>query len=118
MKKTILIALLTVSCVSQADNCERPRNTFDSLYCARKIFFELDDALNQQYKELREKLDGHGKELLKAGQIAWIHDRDESCTNGNAVIVSCAVEKTRQRLQFLQDRNHECDSVGCMNGKL
>jgi uncharacterized protein YecT (DUF1311 family) len=116
--KLFLIGILTGATAAAADNCERPRNTFDSLYCARKIFFTLDDDLNRYYRLLREQLDAAGTARLKQGQLAWIRDRDSQCTRDNAVIVACAVDRTRERLHFLQERYRECQSVGCMPDRL
>lgn len=119
MKKLLLtILLISLNTVALADNCARPQNTFDSLYCARKIFFSLDDDLNATYKALRKQLNKSGKKRLKSGQIDWINERNNACVNGDAVLVSCAVEMTRSRLYFLKDRLHECKSVGCMYDRL
>ena len=119
----LLCLLLAASNVAHADDCERPRNVFDELYCARKIFFDLDDELNRYYKLLMEELNNEQKALLKQGQLAWIKERDSSCTSVDehgvgSVIVSCAVKTTRERLHFLQERCRECQTVGCMTGKL
>lgn len=119
MKKSLLVLSLGLFIFgSYGDNCARPQNTFDSLYCARKIFFSLDDDLNKTYQQLKKTLDTRGKQLLKRGQLDWIAERNRECVNGDAVYVSCAVEKTRQRLYFLKDRLHECQSVGCLNDEL
>lgn len=121
MKKTIFILIMTIfSSYVYADNCARPQNTFDSIYCARKIFFSLDDDLNKSYQLLRKKLNKSGRRLLKQSQLNWIRERNSACVvqSRNAVIVDCAVEMTRERLYFLKDRLHECSSVGCINSKL
>lgn len=123
LKWPLCVLLLFASAVVYADNCERPRNVFDELYCARKIFFDLDDDLNKYYKLLTAKLTWEQKKLLKKGQIAWINDRDSSCTrfdpNGiGSVVVSCAVKKTRERLHFLQERYRECKTIGCITSRL
>ncbi len=119
MKKVMLLAIaIVLSSVSYADNCARPQNTFDSLYCARKIFFSLDDELNTKYQSLMKRLDKKGKKQLKRSQLNWIRERNAQCVEGDAVIVSCAVETTRERLHFLDNRLHECKSVGCINDNL
>ncbi len=119
MKKAIFLSVaMVLSSVSYADNCARPQNTFDSLYCARKVFFSLDDELNLKYKSLMKKLNKTGKKQLKRSQLAWIRERNSECVVDNAVIVSCAVEMTRERVHFLNDRLHECKSVGCINDNL
>ncbi|PIE44705.1 MAG: hypothetical protein CSA45_05645 [Gammaproteobacteria bacterium] len=121
MKKICCITLLlTAASVAFADNCARPQNTFDSLYCARKIFFSLDDDLNKSYQALRKQLNAEGKARLKNSQLKWIAARNSACVveSRGAVIVDCAVEMTRERLYFLKDRLHECNSVGCINDNL
>ncbi len=117
-KKALLMTLALLTTSAFADNCERPQNTFDSLYCAKKVFFALDDDLNKTYKALRKRLNKSEKKVLKRSQLAWIKERNDLCVNYDAIIVSCAVKMTRQRLHFLKDRLYECKSVGCIKDNL
>lgn len=120
MKKILTFALFAFASASYADNCARPQNTFDSVYCMKKVFFSLDEDLNKAYKALKTELDEVGTKKLKKTQLAWIKRRNTQCVieSQNAVIVPCAVEMTRERLHFLQDRLHECTSVGCINDRI
>ncbi len=119
MKKLACLSLVLLSLNVFADNCERPRNAFDSLYCARKVFFQLDDALNDKYKELRGLINDDQKNMLKSSQIGWIKQRDSKCTvNNRSIIVSCAVKRTRERLTFLENRIFECKGHGCIDNHI
>ena len=123
MKKLIL-ALLVCACGSALANsaCDTPRNDFDGLYCLNKVYQEADKELNASYKKLAAQLDAGGKQKLKAGQLAWIDKRNQSCSkresSGFYVNLDCATQTTIERAQFLQDRVRECVSAGCQNSKL
>ena len=123
--KTIATALFCclVASFSHANSvCDQPRDDFDGLYCLNKVYQQADTDLNQVYKKLASKLDADGKKSLKRGQLAWIEARNENCSmkKGNSFYVnlSCATDTTISRTKFLQDRQRECVSAGCMNSKL
>ena len=125
MKKITLtfIALLCSSSIALANSaCDTPNNDFDGLYCLNKVYQEADKELNENYKKLKGKLDSEGKDLLKSGQLAWIEDRNSSCSRHDGgeffVNLDCATNTTIERSQFLQDRIRECVSAGCQNSKL
>ena len=92
--------------------------------CSRhnKVYQEADKELNENYKKLYAKLDNDGKEALKAGQLAWIEDRNNKCSRHEGqqffVNLNCATNTTIERVRFLQDRLRECVSSGCRNSKL
>lgn len=120
--------LLAVSCfflplsVLAQQNCDKPRDDFDGLYCLNKIYIETDAELNQAYKDLAPRLTAEGRSKLKETQLAWIVDRNSSCSrkidSAFYVNLSCATRSTRDRLQFLQERARECKSSGCLPSKL
>lgn len=123
MKSIILAALLCAASFAQANPaCDKPKNDFDGLYCLNKIYQEADKELNENYKKLSGSLNADGKQRLKAGQLAWIEQRNNSCSKrdgqGFFVNLDCATSTTIQRSQFLQDRIRECASAGCLNSKL
>ena len=123
MKKCLLALLLCASGSAFANSaCDTPRNDFDGLYCLNKVYQEADKELNANYQKLAAKLDGAGKTGLKRGQLAWIQDRNKSCSKAEAdrfyVDLQCATSTTISRSQFLQDRVRECSSAGCQNSKL
>jgi len=123
LKHLTLALLLGASGAVLANSaCDKPRDDFDGLYCLNKVYQEADRELNEHYKNLSAKLDKDGKAALKAGQLAWIDDRNQRCSrrdgSGFYVNLSCASETTIQRSQFLQDRLRECVSAGCQNSKL
>ena len=123
MKRLLLLALLSVSGAAFANSaCDQPKNDFDGLYCLNKVYQEADKELNANYQKLAAKLDGAGKTGLKRGQLAWIQDRNKSCSKAEAdrfyVDLQCATSTTISRSQFLQDRVRECSSAGCQNSKL
>lgn len=123
MKRIILALLLSASGAAFANSaCDQPKNDFDGLYCLNKVYQEADKELNANYQKLTPKLDADGKKALKQGQLAWIQDRNKSCSKAEAdrfyVDLQCASSKTIARAQFLQDRVRECTSAGCQNSKL
>lgn len=116
----ILAAVSTSAFANSA--CDKPRDDFDGLYCLNKVYQEADAELNANYKKLVAKLDKNGAAVLKNGQLAWIDERNSSCSKreGTAFFVNlnCATKLTINRAQFLQDRYRECVSSGCQNSKL
>ena len=123
MKKLAFAVFLLSTAAASADtSCERPQNDFDGLYCLNKIYQEADNELNGTYKKLVGKLDSSGKAALRASQLAWIGDRNASCSRREDaqffVNLDCATNTTVARTRFLQDRLRECNSTGCQNSKL
>lgn len=102
--------------------CAAPRNAFDNVYCAGNLFSQADHDLSQSYGDLRKRLDAGQQQSLKAGQLAWIKDRDAKCSeeksDGYYVNLDCAVTMTQARMEFLKERMRECDSTGCVGAKL
>jgi uncharacterized protein YecT (DUF1311 family) len=102
--------------------CDKPRDDFDGLYCLNKVYQEADAELNANYKKLMPKLDSNGAVALKRSQLAWMEERNSSCSKrdnqGFFVNLNCATQQTINRAQFLQDRYRECVSSGCQNSKL
>jgi uncharacterized protein YecT (DUF1311 family) len=117
----ILAAALFGAAAAHAD-CDHPRNDFDDLYCLDKVYIQSDKDLNDQYGKLSKQLDANGKAALKSSQLAWIKSRNDSCSmkddHGFWVNLNCATQTTISRTQFLEDRNRECASAGCMPSKL
>ena len=113
MKKVICLFVTMLSfATAYAEDCKRSGDVFEELNCARTVFFELDDKLNTTYNNLMKELDNDGKASLKKEQTAWIKDRNASCShileNGEeSIVISCAVKKTRERLNYLQDHYAE-----------
>lgn len=123
MKKLLLALLVCCAGPAMANSaCDKPRNDFDGLYCLNKVYQEADKELNENFKKLNSKLNAEGKQSLKAGQLAWIKQRNESCSKreGSAFYVNldCATSTTIERSQFLQNRIRECSSTGCQNSQL
>jgi len=123
MKKLMFSLLMIASGASFANSaCDVPKNDFDGLYCLNKVYQEADKELNETYKNLSAKLDASGKKSLKTGQLAWIENRNNTCSKREAkafyVNLDCATSTTIERSRFLQDRLRECSSAGCMNSKL
>jgi uncharacterized protein YecT (DUF1311 family) len=123
MKRFIFTLLFCLSGYVKANSaCDKPQNDFDGLYCLNKVYQAADKDLNDAYKKLQKQLDSDGKATLKAGQLAWISERNTNCSKYEAgefyVNLSCATNTTIERLRFLQDRSRECSSSGCQNSKL
>lgn len=124
MKSLLLAASLLLTSLSTLaqQNCDKPRDDFDGLYCLNKVYIETDAELNQVYKELAPRLTAEGRSKLKGTQLAWIEERNSSCSkkldSGFYVNLACATRSTQSRLQFLQERVRECKSAGCQPSKL
>jgi uncharacterized protein YecT (DUF1311 family) len=115
------LALPLGSSAALAD-CAKSKNEFEDVYCYAKIYIDSDNDLNAAYKALTAKLDADTKSVLKKSQLAWMKARNDDCgqtdSDGYYVDLSCAVDKTRTRTQFLRDRQAECDSGTCDRDKM
>ena len=105
-----------------AQNCDKPINDFDGLYCLTKVYLEADKELNNSYTKLNKVLNSTQKSKLKRGQLAWIRDRDERCSyhndEGFFVNMNCATRTTTSRVNFLNDRIRECSAGSCRDSRL
>ncbi|HSC81937.1 MAG TPA: lysozyme inhibitor LprI family protein [Chitinolyticbacter sp.] len=122
---TLPVALLGAALFAghaQAAGCGKPRNAFDTVYCAGNLFTQTDKTLNQTYTELRKQLNSAQQSTLKQSQLAWIKQRDAQCSRedstGYFVNLDCANSMTQERLDFLKERQRECSSTGCEASKL
>lgn len=123
MKKIgLALILASLSIGAHAAGCATPRNAFDQVYCAGNLFSQADHDLNESYGALRKQLQPAQQDALKKGQLAWIRQRDNECSeeksNGYYVNLDCAVQKTQERQAFLKERQRECSSTGCVNSKI
>jgi uncharacterized protein YecT (DUF1311 family) len=109
------LALHFGSSTAQAD-CGA-KNEFEDVYCYAKQYIASDDALNAAYKALTTKLNAKEKAALKKGQLAWIKKRNDECgstdSEGYSVDLSCAVDFTENRTQFLKEKSEACDAGKC-----
>ena len=104
MKKLAMVVFLIYSTAAYADSaCDKPRDDFDGLYCRNKVYQEADRELNENYKKLYAKLDNDGKEALKAGQLAWIEDRNNKCSR-------------HEGQQFFVNLNCATNTTNCLSG--
>lgn len=105
-----------------ADNCDKPRNDFDGLYCLNKIYQESDKELNVAYKDLRTYLNDKQKRKLKNTQVSWIKQRNNNCSLKKSgafyVNLKCTANTTIARTNVLKDRTRECKATGCQESKL
>jgi uncharacterized protein YecT (DUF1311 family) len=119
----LLIAGLALHLGSSAAHADcGAKNEFEDVYCYAKQYIASDDALNAAYKALTAKLEAGQKSVLKKSQLAWIKKRNAECgstdSEGYSVDLSCAVDFTDNRTQFLKDRQAECDAGKCDADKL
>jgi len=117
-----LFVLLAPTMVLAQQNCDRPRDSFDGLYCLNKVYSQTDAELNQVYGELAAALARTDRATLKTRQLEWIEGRNSSCSRKMDaeffVNLNCATKTTRQRLEVLGERLRECKSSGCQPSKL
>jgi uncharacterized protein YecT (DUF1311 family) len=124
MRWLLAIVLMAASILPAhaQSGCDKPRNDFDGVYCLSKIYQQADQDLNASYAKLQGLLDPEGQKLLRTGQLAWLRDRDRECSRHEAagffVNLACATKVTIARNQFLEDRNRECVSTGCLDSRL
>ncbi|GLU32291.1 lysozyme inhibitor LprI family protein [Trinickia caryophylli] len=123
MKKlAVILSVAFLPIAAHAAGCAKPRNAFDQVYCASNLFSQADRDLNQQYSRLRTHLNPTQQAALKSGQLGWLKQRDAQCSEekdtGYFVNLECAVNMTQQRMAFLQERERECTSTGCVDAKL
>ncbi|WP_289050526.1 lysozyme inhibitor LprI family protein [uncultured Psychrobacter sp.] len=105
-----------------AQNCDKPNNDFDDLYCLTKVYLEADKELNSSYAKLAKQLNSQQKSTLKRGQLAWIRERNDQCSYNNDegffVNMDCATRITTKRVSFLNDRVRECNAGSCRDSRL
>ncbi len=126
MKTRMLAAAVAAAAFSWAGaanaDCSTSKNDFEDVYCAAKNFIDADNDLNAAYKALVGKLSTDEKSTLKKGEAVWMKSRNSNCgktdSDGYYVDLSCAVDQTRNRTQFLRDRTAECKTGTCDDGKL
>jgi uncharacterized protein YecT (DUF1311 family) len=104
-------------------NCNTTLNSFEDVYCSSKVFIKADDDLNTVYQRLVKRLGASGQATLRRTQRAWVAGRNSECSEqdsklGTVISMSCAVDKTTSRTNFLNDRLRECLSSGCQPAKL
>lgn len=105
-----------------AQNCDKPVNDFDGLYCLTKVYLEADKELNNSYAKLTKILNTSQKSKVKRGQLAWIRERNDQCSYNNDegffVNMGCATRKTTTRVNFLNERVRECNAGSCRDSRL
>ena len=105
-----------------AQNCDKPVNDFDGLYCLTKVYLEADKELNNSYAKLTKLLNTSQKSKVKRGQLAWIRERNDQCSYNNDegffVNMGCATRKTTTRVNFLNERVRECNAGSCRDSRL
>ena len=105
-----------------ADNCNNPRDDFDSLYCLNKVYQQADKDLNIAYKKLKKLLKKKDRKTLRNRQKSWIQDRNNNCSfkkNGMFFVsLSCTTKTTISRTNQLTNRIRECKAAGCQPRKL
>ncbi|WP_394124329.1 lysozyme inhibitor LprI family protein [Psychrobacter nivimaris] len=105
-----------------AENCDKPNNDFDGLYCLTKVYLEADKELNNSYNKLSKLLNKQQKATLKRGQLAWMRERNDQCSyndgDGFFVNMRCATNKTANRVNFLNERVRECNAGSCRDSRL
>lgn len=119
IKATILgCSLLLVSTATLAAGCDNPRNAYDSTYCAALEMVQLDQELNVEYKKVMGLLNPQQKQTLKQSQLQWLKSRDNDCSDGSLLYLSCSNKTMKSRIDFLKSVERECKSTGCDSNKL
>jgi uncharacterized protein YecT (DUF1311 family) len=118
-----LAGLLSVlPLASHAAGCAAPKGAFDNVYCTSTLYAQLDRDFNTQYKRLRGMISSAQKTDLRDAQRGWIEDRNRHCSrteNGSYFVnLDCAILMTEQRMEYLQNRERECQSTGCNSDAL
>lgn len=115
-------SVMLLSTATLAQNCDYPRDDFDGLYCLSKVYQQADKDLNSSYQELVKQLNSNQKAILKRGQLAWIRDRNDRCSeyteDSFLVNMRCATDTTTNRVNFLNERLRECRAGSCRTSRL
>lgn len=118
----VLTNLMFFSPAQAQQSCNFPKGSFDQVYCDAKVLIRADDELNATYQKLLKRLSPSAQQTLRQFQRAWMTERNTECVSadgkGTIVYSECAVQKTTERLNFLNDRLRECLSSGCQPSKL
>ena len=105
IKKSQLRALERSIIEEEWPACVNPRNYYDNVYCSAKIYNLLDNALNKAYIDVRKMLTSEQKKSLKKVQLAWLHERDDTCSkleDGSIVMnLGCTKNRTVESLYYL-----------------
>ncbi len=103
-------------------DCTSTNSPFDDVYCDIQVFHQADHQLNVDYGTLYKSLNSNEQTDLRHGEIAWIKDRNQQCTETqdgyNFVAMDCAVEMTNTRDDFIKARQRECASTGCVDSEI
>lgn len=119
MKALLLAGSLFIASGSAfAISCDSPRTPYDRAYCASLELVQSDEELNQKYKKTITTLNAGQKKSLKDSQIAWLKVRDRDCTEGDTLLLMCANEKMRSRIDLLKRIERECRNAGCDSAQL
>ena len=105
MKKSQLRALEKSIVEKEWPACVDPRNYYDNVYCAAKVYNLLDNALNETYIDVRKMLTSEQKKSLKKVQLTWLRERDNTCSrleDGSVVMnLGCSKNRTVESLYYL-----------------
>ncbi len=122
--KTCIMAgvfALVAAAGAKAD-CANTNSPFDDVYCDIQVFHQADHQLNDDYGALKKLLNPAQQASLKQGEVAWIEDRNSQCTQSDNdyeyVSMDCAVSMTNKRDDFINARERECASTGCVDSEL
>lgn len=110
---SLSIALLagTPSWADPGIDCDHPRGTPETQYCAEQSFLHADRELNRVYRELTARLSVGERSALTKAQRAWITFRDAHCAFDTGkiqgaslgeVIHLCQETLTEQRTAYLR----------------
>lgn len=115
-------AFAVVSAAGAKADCATTNSPFDDVYCDIQVFHQADHQLNDDYSALKKLLNPAEQASLKQGEIAWIKDRNQKCTDTQDgyeyVAMDCAIEMTNKRDDFIKARARECTSTGCVDSLL
>lgn len=96
MRRTmVLAALLAMSPVGQAIDCQRAAAADERRICAVPQLLALDRELAGAYASAQQRGD---RELLRADQLRWLRESRKPCGGSDA----CLTEAYRQRLALLK----------------
>jgi uncharacterized protein YecT (DUF1311 family) len=116
----IIFALVMLTGAKAA--CTSTNSPFDEVYCGVQVFHQADHQLNIDYGAFYKTLDANEQSSLREGEIAWIKDRNQQCTESqdgyNFVAIDCAVKMTNMRDDFIKSRQRECASTGCIDSEI
>jgi len=110
-KSCLVFSWLVASCfafapLASAITCSSAQSSSEITICNSVAAMAADHELESSYSGLQKKISPSQKKALKESQIAWLQDRDVSCSSqrDEELVLKCLILQTEARSRFLQGK--------------